>query len=468
MKIAIRTQHLVAALLSILLLLAPALWNGFPLLEYDTGGYLARWYEGTLEVSRSTVYGLFLVMLARPDFWPAVIVQSALTVWVIALVLRAQGLGGRPIVLLVTIGVLSLTTTLPWLAGVLLTDVFAGLGVLALYLIVLRGSELAAWERVGLIVLVAFSAASHSATLALLLGLLVVAFAIFPVRRRLVPFPGLVRGVAALALSGVMLLAANYAVAGRLAWTPGGIALSFGRMLQDGIVARFLAEHCPDQRFRLCQLQAELPRDADVFFWGESIFDRLGRFEGLSAEMRTIVIESLKAYPLWQIEAALVASGRQLLKVASGEGILDSVWHTHGMIEHFVPSALPAMRAARQQKGELDFTLLNKVHVPTAIASVILLVGLVGFGLIRRSRSRPAGMLPGNRLGDGFLPFAATIGLAILGNAVVCGVFANPHDRYGARIVWLATLTIAIVPWPTCRTGALLDARGFFAAVPLK
>ena len=50
-----------------LMLLAPALWNGFPLLEYDTGGYLARWFEGTLEVSRSTVYGLFLVALARPD-----------------------------------------------------------------------------------------------------------------------------------------------------------------------------------------------------------------------------------------------------------------------------------------------------------------------------------------------------------------------------------------------------------------
>ena len=77
MRMSICTQRLVAALLSVLLLLTPALWNGFPLLQYDTGGYLARWYEGTLEVSRSTVYGLFLVALARPDFWPVVIVQSA-------------------------------------------------------------------------------------------------------------------------------------------------------------------------------------------------------------------------------------------------------------------------------------------------------------------------------------------------------------------------------------------------------
>jgi hypothetical protein len=27
-------------------LIAPALWNGYPLLQWDTGGYLARWYEG--------------------------------------------------------------------------------------------------------------------------------------------------------------------------------------------------------------------------------------------------------------------------------------------------------------------------------------------------------------------------------------------------------------------------------------
>src|SRR5882757_902196 len=75
-----------AALVAALMLLAPALWNGFPLLQYDTGGYIARWFEGTLEVSRSTVYGFFLDLTARPNFWPAVLVQVALTVWIIALV----------------------------------------------------------------------------------------------------------------------------------------------------------------------------------------------------------------------------------------------------------------------------------------------------------------------------------------------------------------------------------------------
>ncbi|HEY1545478.1 MAG TPA: hypothetical protein VGG01_24005, partial [Xanthobacteraceae bacterium] len=90
----------VAAIAAIVTLLAPALWNGFPLLEYDTGGYLARWFEGTLVPSRSTVYGLFAVAGWPLDFWPVLVLQAAATVWVLALVLRSYGFGGRPWTLL--------------------------------------------------------------------------------------------------------------------------------------------------------------------------------------------------------------------------------------------------------------------------------------------------------------------------------------------------------------------------------
>jgi hypothetical protein len=427
-----KTGNVAAGLAATLLLLAPALWNGFPLLEYDTGGYLARWFEGTLEVSRSTVYGLFLVVLARPDFWPAVVVQAALAVWVIALTLRAHGLGGRPLVLLGAVSVLTIATALPWIASILLTDIFAGLGVLALYLLVMRAEVLAGWERAALVVLTAFSAATHSATLGVLLTLLAAALVVSLFNR--VPAAGLRRGIAALALGPVMLIAANYAIAGRLAWTPGGVALSFGRMLQDGIVARFLADHCPDPRFKLCEHRNELPTDADEFFWGTGVFDRLGRFQGLDGEMRTIVLESLRDYPLWQIEAAANAMRRQLFAVKTGEGALNSLWHTYAIMQNFAPSALPAMRAASQQKGELDFGAVNRVHVPVALASMALLVATVMLGFARPDFA-DLGRL------------AATAALAILANAAVCGVLANPHDRYGARLVWIATFAVVLVPW---------------------
>src|SRR3569833_148877 len=120
-----------AAVARTLFFVAPAFWNRFPLLQYDSGGYLVRWFEGYLVPSRSTVFGLYLNLFAHPDFWPVVAIQAGLTVWMLALVLRALGFGGRPWLLLGVTAALTALTTLPWLTSILLTDIFAGLAVLA-------------------------------------------------------------------------------------------------------------------------------------------------------------------------------------------------------------------------------------------------------------------------------------------------------------------------------------------------
>src|SRR6202011_2974275 len=61
---------------AMVILLLPAIWNGFPLLEYDTGGYLARWFEGYLVPSRPAAYGLLLVPAAPFEFWPVLALQG--------------------------------------------------------------------------------------------------------------------------------------------------------------------------------------------------------------------------------------------------------------------------------------------------------------------------------------------------------------------------------------------------------
>ena len=35
-------------------------------------------------------------------------------------------------------------------------------------------------------------------------------------------------------------------------------------------------------------------------------------------------------------------------------------------------------------------------------------------------------------------------GRTLLANAFVCGALSNPHDRYGARVVWLASFAVAL------------------------
>src|SRR6059058_1359980 len=86
----------IAAIAIPLMLLAPALWNGYPLLQWDTGGYLARWYEGYLVPSRSTVFGLYLHFGEGSSFWINLGIQALATFWILQLTLRVTGLVARP------------------------------------------------------------------------------------------------------------------------------------------------------------------------------------------------------------------------------------------------------------------------------------------------------------------------------------------------------------------------------------
>lgn len=414
-----------------ILLITPAIWNGYPLLQYDTGGYLARWYEGYLVPSRSTVYGLYLHFGENSYFWLNLAFQSVVTLWVLHLTLRVLGLA-RPLRLARIALILVLTTALPWLASMLITDIFAGLAVLTLFLLAAHGDRLSRTEKIALFAFTAFAAATHSATFGVLFGLCVAGWVLLPWLRPRLTASGLMQGSVAVAVSAGLLVAANYALSGQLAWTPGGPGVTFGRMMQDGIVARYLNDHCDTVKLKLCPYRNQLPATADEFLWSnDSIFNKLGRFEGMDEEMGFIAAKSLTAYPLWQIEAALMATATQLHMVGTGEGTNGWIPHTYGIIERYLPSQTAAMRAAHQQHWDINFTPVNCIHVPVALLSMLLLVALLGRALWQR------------RL-DNVDLLAATVALALLGNAFLCGVISGPHDRYGARMVWIAVFVVLI------------------------
>jgi hypothetical protein len=412
------------------MLVAPAIWNRYPLLQWDTGGYLARWYEGYLVPSRSTTFGLYLHLGEASGFWINLGIQALATLWILQLTLRAFGIT-RPSRLLAVGTILVLTTALPWLASMLLTDIFAGLSVLALFILVLHGNKTSIAEKILLFAFTAFAGATHSATLAILLGLCCAAWLARPWLRKRIAVSGLVQGSLTVVAGALMLLATNFAFSGQLAWTPGGYGVAFGRMMQDGIVARYLHDHCPEQELKLCPYRDELPPTADDFLWGHSMFDQLGRFKGMDDEMGFIVQHSLAEYPARQAEAAIVATAQQLVDVATGEGTLKWLPHTRGIIERYIPAQTRAMRASRQQRRGIDFTPVNWIDVPVALGSMLLTLAILASSAWRRKL-------------DEVTLLATTVVLALLGNAVVCGVISGPHDRYGARLVWIATLTVLI------------------------
>jgi len=431
-------------------LIAPALWNGFPLIFPDTGGYLTRPLEGTLDLGRSALYGLFLVVGIPFAFWPTVLVQAALTAWLIVLSLRALGYGGRPWLAFAIVVLLSVTTSLPWLAGQLLPDIWFPAAVLGLYLLAFRAERLATWERGVLIGVIAFASTSHMAAAGLCVGLLAALWLL--ARFSPLELPRLRLSLAAVAVATGVLLCpvSNWAITGTFAFTPGGSSFLFGRLVEDGIVARYLEDRCPDPALRLCAYKADIPDDADDWLWDpNSPFRKLDGWEGIGDEERDIILATLVRYPLLHLTAAIGDIFDQLTSFQT-EISLDDNLPTIGAIAEWTPQLSPQLMAARQQNGRIDVDSLNLVHVPVA---ALAMIGLVGALVFRRRLKLPPDLKA----------LVLVVLMSLVVNAAICAICSHPVDRYQSRLAPLALFALsllAVEAWRRSRVEPRLGASG--------
>jgi hypothetical protein len=438
--VARRLTWAAAATLTVVALLWPALWNGFPLIYADTGGYLLRPFTGALELGRSALYGAFLAAAIPLEFWPNVLIQAALAIWIIALTLRTHLDGLRPaIVLTVVLGLAGLTS-LPWTVSQLMPDIFVPLAALAFHLLAFRPKQLRTVEIVGLGALAAFAIASHMSILGMGLALLAAyAVMLVPAFRFGLPRPRLALAAAALCAGIGLALTSNAIIGGQFAFTPGGPDFLFGRLVQDGIVARYLERVCPDPALRLCAYRNELPESADDWMWApDSPFSKLGSWQEFTPEAERIIVGTILTDPGAHIVTAVRAALQQLVSVGTGDGVSpDNNWHATWVLSEHAPNAMARFRAAGQQRDLFDFTAINRVQVPIAL----LASAALPFIVVLWRRRRPA-----------VAALALSALLALLANAAICGIFSNPSARYQSRLAPIAALAALVAALDSYRT----------------
>jgi len=420
----------------LLALMAPALWNGFPLIFPDTGGYLDRPILGTLGMGRSALYGWFLYIGVPFSFWPNVVLQSALTIWLIVLTMRAHGLGGRPWLALGIVAMLTFCTSLPLFAAQLMPDILFPAAVLALYLLSFHDERLARWERFLLAAVVAFAVASHMAAAGMCVGVILALWLSRRIKRLALLKPRTCFAAGSVAAGIALCLISNFAITGNFAFTPGGSSFLFGRLIEDGIVARYLGEHCPDASLRLCDFKATLPDDADGWLWDDdSPFRELGGWKRFGAEERAITWATLEHYPIMHASTAVVAAAAQFFTFQTAVEV-DNNAPTINMFRRHFPQLFAKFMRARQQAESFDVTPLNYLHLPVAALSV------AGLGAALLSRRKM-------KIAPEAVAICFVILLALAVNAAICGIFSHPSDRYQSRLVPLAPLAMAllIVHW---------------------
>jgi hypothetical protein len=415
----------------LLVLAAPAIWNGFPIIFPDTGGYLERPLLGTLDLGRSALYGVFLLAGSPLAFWPNVVAQAAIVIWVITLTLRVLGFGGRPWLALGIVTMLSVATSLSWTASQLIPDVLFPAAVLALSLLAFQFAALGRWERLALAGIVIFAITSHMAAAALCAGLLAALWLLSRIPALALPKLRLHYAAAAVALGILLCPVSNLAITGSFAFTPGGSSFLFGRLVEDGILDRYLEDRCPDPRVVLCDYLDDMPDTADEWLWDpDSPYAELGGWKKLAGMERDIALDTLRRYPLMHLEAAADEIFEQLTSFATEVSLEDNEPAIEA-IRKWTPRWFAQFENARQQRDRVDVDALNDLHVPVA---ALAMAGLLFCVIFRRRLGWSA------QLGA----LGITIVLALCINAAVCGVFSHAVDRYQSRLAPLTLLAVVL------------------------
>ena len=384
--------------LAAILLVWPAIWNGYPLVFADSGTYLGQALLGYVGWDRPPFYSLFLYALHwRLSLWPVVAGQGLLLAHLLHLVLRTQGHPG-PAPLLLTALALAMLSGLPFFAAQIQPDVFTGVVVLCAWLIGFRQAALSRPERCYVLLLATLATVVHQSHLPLAFGLAGIGTALWARRG----VAAALRALARLALPPVVALLAligvNWAAHGIAAPSPYGSVFFATRMLFDESGQAWLARHCAATAdratpFKVCALQGGLGEGHNDFLWtlDGPLYATLGGPKGWAAEAGVIVRSMVLEDPATMLRAALANTLEQLGRAATGDGL--SAWPgTPGpepLIARFFPAEHAAFLAAGQQRGVLlPLALrLSPLHGAVFLAC---LVGLLAAAAVARPAAAAA------------------------------------------------------------------------------
>jgi hypothetical protein len=419
-----------------LLFLLPALYNGFPLVNADTGGYMM----GPHIPFRSVYYNIFLWIFGmKVSPWPSIVLQSLIVSWTIwKFTSGFFDITDFPRMFLLAV-FLTFATTLPWFVSVMMPDIFTPLMIIPLVLLCFAQETLLRLSKTILVVLVGMALAFHQANLPVALWMfpalgLCVLLGWRPPRSF---FRGFFASCIGLTLGVVALLTMNL-VSGKVGLSRSGSVFLLARMLEDGTALSYLEQACPRQHFAVCADLNELKSYnslhpypnaslASYFLW-DGPLAKLGGFTGEEAEAGAIVRSTLLMYAPAQFRAAVNNGWRQLLLFPTGGDISasDKVEVSPFILGRFGPAVNDNYLQSKQSRNDLDFSLISCVDTVVVAASTLLLIGFLIFaGAKKQPRSFYAAIM------------TTTM---VVGNAFTLGALSGPGDRYQARVIWLVPL----------------------------
>lgn len=428
-----------------LVILMPALVNGYPFVFADTGTYIRSAFTGYVPYDRPYWYGPFIRATSLGGFslWGVAVAQALLCAWCIRRVC-ALGMPQHPIrAFLAACLLLAVGSGLGWYAAQLTPDVFTGIGLLAVFTLV--RDRKARWLRVVDVALIVAACWYHTSNL---LILPLAGAALLVIGRRdgaALLRPGAIALVAATALAWGGLALANRAADGEAYISRNSHVFLMGRMLDTGMLGPYLDEHCAQEHFGICAYRDSLPANSFAFLWSDrSPVARQGGWDATREEYTRIVHGSFRQpkYLWWHMRGSFLSTAEQLGAWRICQH-LESRWYRtdtsppYWEIRDHVPHELPRYLGSLQNGGRGELGM----RWPDLVYRLVLAAAL--FAVLWRLLFRGASPEPGEAVRFGWYAL-----VAIVIGAGVCASLSVVDSRYLGRDSWLLPLAALFLLMP--------------------
>ncbi len=447
-------RYVIVYILGTLMLSAAAIYNGYPLVYWDSGSYLRAFIELHYLPDRPVTYSILIGLLHwRFSLWPVVFGQSALMVFVIERTLSCLVPRSPMIVPLGVLLCLTVATSLPWFTDQITPLFLAPIVVLSVYMLGVEQSRMGRWEGLAFFCILTAAQATHYSHIALTIGLIVL-LAILSLTLRWLPMRNLVPVILATVLAAGSIYAVNYAARREIVFGPANSILLLDRLLVYRTAQSYLARACPEVHYEICPYLDELNNLPPVFgelMWNDTgVISKLGGSDHYQAEASRLTHDIIMDAPIRNMWLMLGGAADLLVHFPTGDefGTYEKDTQIYRILSKYFGREFAAFQSSREQQGTLTFGVINAVDVPAGYVSMVAAMVLLLIAIGRND----------TRLST----FLTAVLAALFGNAFICGGLSSGDAHYQSRMMPLVTLAAMIgalrLFWPR-ETGHRVPSR---------
>jgi hypothetical protein len=427
-----------AFILSIIALIWPAIYNGFPLVYSDSGSYIYSGFYNQIPIDRPIFYGWFVRHLSlATSLWFVIIAQAIIVWYTLYCLVKLVKSDNAWLLNFLIISLLSFTTGLSNYTSQIMPDIFSGIMIISVALL-FTSKKLTSFDII-LFIVISLCGVVHLSNLILLTGMTLVALFTLGIKR--FSYKYIIRLVIVCVFPILTVLLVNKTFLNSFQLSRAPSVFIYGRMIETGVMQNFLSRNCNNNSYIFCDQIETLPNSAIGFIWEDDspLFDSICRDidwtycweeknEALGKSINGVLKSGEHRNTLARIYASDFLKQITLFTV----GIMTPQTEkstTYKLIKDKLVYDLKGYLQASQFKKTQEFKVISILQLIMVILSALV---FICYFFNRNPLLQLRQILLLSLIG-------------IIGNALTVTIFSTVIDRYQARIIWIIPLIALII-----------------------